>query len=115
MAAVREKTEHMKKLFFFRSSASSGGSNNSAPPKSKNEQLSWEVFSDSGVNNQAHGKTEDKKFRKQVADNQSSSDGPNLRRSRSMSSASFQFKDPAKSPSRSIAGDPYYQFEHSSR
>ncbi|KAI5401978.1 COP1-interactive protein 1 [Lathyrus oleraceus] len=105
----------MKKLFFFRSSASSGGSNNSAPPKSKNEQLSWEVFSDSGVNNQAHGKTEDKKFRKQVADNQSSSDGPNLRRSRSMSSASFQFKDPAKSPSRSIAGDPYHQFEHSSR
>ncbi|CAI8601554.1 unnamed protein product [Vicia faba] len=105
----------MKKLFFFRSSASSGGNNNSAPPKSKNEQLSWEVFSDSGVNNQAHGKTEDKNSRKQVADNQSSSDGPNLRRSRSMSSASFQFKDPAKSPSRSIAGDPYHQFEHSSR
>ncbi|XP_058774730.1 uncharacterized protein LOC131649002 [Vicia villosa] len=105
----------MKKLFFFRSSASSGGSNNSAPPKSKNEQLSWEVFSDSGVSNQTHGKTEDKKSRKQVADNQSSSDGPNLRRSRSMSSASFQFKDPAKSPSRSIAGDPYHQFEHSSR
>lgn len=107
----------MKKLFFFRSSASSGGSNNSAPPKSTNEQLSWEVFSDSGVNNQAHGKSEDKGFfsksRKQVADNQSSSAGPNLRRSRSMSSASFQVKDPTRSPTSSIASDPYHQFEHS--
>lgn len=107
----------MKKLFFFRSSASSGGSNNSAPPKSTNEQLSWEVFSDSGVNNQGHGKIEDKGFfsksRKQVADNHSSSAGPNLRRSRSMSSASFQVKDPTRSPTSSIASDPYHQFEHS--
>lgn len=114
----------MKKLFFFKSSASSSGSNNAAPPKATNKQLSWEIYSDSGLNDQAHGKTEDyfqsskglfSKSRKQVSDSQSSCGGPDLRRSRSLSSSSFHFKDPTRSPSSSIAGDQYHQFEHSLR
>jgi hypothetical protein len=32
-----------------------------------------------------------------------------------MSSASFHLKDPTRSPSSSIASDPYHQFEHSFR
>ncbi|KAJ1400233.1 hypothetical protein SESBI_29793 [Sesbania bispinosa] len=83
----------MKKLFFFKSSASSSGSNNETPSKSKNKQMAWEIFSDSGLNNQAH----------------------DLRRSRSLSSTAYQFKDPIRSPSSSIASDQYHQFEHSSR
>ncbi|XP_061357941.1 uncharacterized protein LOC133302214 [Gastrolobium bilobum] len=111
----------MKKLFFFKSSASSSGSNNGTPPKTTNKQVSWDNFSDSGMNNQAHGKSEDyfqspkglfSKSRKQVSDSQSSCGDPGLRRSRSLSSGAYQFKDPNRSPSSSIASDPYHQFEH---
>ncbi|TKY50606.1 hypothetical protein E2542_SST22110 [Spatholobus suberectus] len=113
----------MKKLFFFKSSASSSGSNNAAPPKSSNKQPSWDNFSDIGMNNLAYGKTEDyfqspkglfSKSRKHVSDSQSSCGGPDLRRSRSLSSSAYQFRDPTRSPS-SIVSDPYHQFEHSSR
>nr|KYP47074.1 hypothetical protein KK1_031304 [Cajanus cajan] len=75
----------MKKLFFFKSSASSSGSNHAAPPKSTNKQTG-----------------------------QSSCGGPDLRRSRSLSSSAYQFRDPTRSPS-SIVSDPYQQIEHSSR
>ena len=114
----------MKKLFFFKSSASSGGSNNAATPKSANKQIFWENSSDSGMNNQSHGKADNycqspkgffSKSRKQVSDSQSSCVAPALRRSRSLSSAAYQFKDPSRSPSSSIASDPYHHFEHSSR
>ncbi|XP_027365481.1 paramyosin [Abrus precatorius] len=110
----------MKKLFFFKSSASSSGSNNAAPPKSTNKQMAWDNFSDSGMNNQGQdyfqgSKGLFSKSRKQVFDSQSSCGGPGLRRSRSLSSSSHQFKDPTRSPSSSIASDPYHQFEHSSR
>ncbi|KAK7343253.1 hypothetical protein VNO77_11861 [Canavalia gladiata] len=114
----------MKKLFFFKSSASSSGSNNAAPAKSTNKHMAWENFSDNGMNNQAREKAEDyfqsskglfSKSRKQVFDSQSSCGGPDLRRSRSVSSSSYRFKDPTRSPSSSIASDAYHQFEHSSR
>ncbi|CAJ1977759.1 unnamed protein product [Sphenostylis stenocarpa] len=115
----------MKRLFFFKSSASSSGSNNSAvPPKSTNKQKAWDSFSEIGVNNQDYGKAEDyfqnpkglfSKSRKHVSDNQSSSGGPDLRRSRSLSSSACQFRDPTRSPSSGIVSDPYNQFEHSSR
>ncbi|KAH1140663.1 hypothetical protein GYH30_029509 [Glycine max] len=116
----------MKKFFFFKSSASSSGSNNdAAPPKSTNKQTAWDSFSDIGVNNnQAYGKTEDyfqspkgffSKSRKHVSDTQSSSAGPDLRRSRSLSSSAYQFRDPTRSPSSSIVSDPYQQVGHSSR
>ncbi|KAJ1385807.1 golgin subfamily B member 1-like [Sesbania bispinosa] len=55
------------------------------------------------------------KSRKQVSDSQSYCGGPDLRRSRSLSSTAYQFKDPIRSPSSSIASDQYHQFEHSSR
>ncbi|KAL2323866.1 hypothetical protein Fmac_022924 [Flemingia macrophylla] len=112
----------MKKLFFFKSSASSSGSNNGAPPKSTNKQTAWDNLSEIGVN-QAYGKTEDyfqsprglsSKSRKHASDSQSSSGGPDLRRCRSFSSSAYQFRDPSRSPS-SFVGDPYQQFEHSSR
>ncbi|KAK7390727.1 hypothetical protein VNO78_18767 [Psophocarpus tetragonolobus] len=84
----------MKKFFFFKSSASSSGSNNNAtPPKSTNKQPTWDSVSDIGMNNQAY----------------------DLRRSRSLSSSAYQFRDPTRSPSSSIVSDPYHQFEHSSR
>lgn len=115
----------MKKLFFFKSSSSSsGGSNSAAPPKSTNKQSSWEILSDSGVINQGRGKNEDyfhgtkgffSKSKKQASDSQSTCGGPDLRRSRSMSSASFHFTDPTRSPSSSTASDPYHKFEHSLR
>ncbi|RDX66984.1 hypothetical protein CR513_54193, partial [Mucuna pruriens] len=114
----------MKKLFFFKSSASSSGSNNATPSKPTNKQTAWDNFSDIGMNNQASGKTEDyfhspkglfSKSRKHVSDNQSSCGGPDLRRSRSLSSSACQFKDPTRSPSGSIVSDPYHQFDHSSR
>ncbi|KAK7310294.1 hypothetical protein RJT34_07714 [Clitoria ternatea] len=114
----------MKKLFFFKSSASSSGSNNAAPPKSTNKQTGWDNFSDNEMMNQGHGKTEDyfrstnglfSKPQKHASDNHSSCGVPDLRRSRSFSSSSYQLKDPTRSPSSSIASDPYHQFEHSSR
>ncbi|XP_057735889.1 uncharacterized protein LOC130951260 [Arachis stenosperma] len=114
----------MKKLLFFKSSASSGGGNNVATPKSTNKHTLWENSSDNGMNSQAHGKAENysqvpkglfSKSRKQVSDTHSSCAGPALRRSRSFSSAAYHLKDPSRSPSSSIASDPYHQFEHSSR
>ncbi|KAL2950448.1 hypothetical protein AAZX31_20G228100 [Glycine max] len=118
----------MKKFFFFKSSASSSGSNNdAAPPKSTNKQAAWDSFSDIGMNNnQAYGKTKSEdyfqspkgffsKSRKHVSDNQSSSAGPDLRRSRSLSSSAYQFRDSTRSPSSSIVSDPYQQVERSSR
>jgi len=115
----------MKKLFFFKSSASSSGSNNSAAPsKSTNKQKAWDSFSEVGMNNHAYGKADDyfqspkgllSKTRKHGSDDQSSSGGPDLRRSRSLSTSACQFRDPTRSPSSSIVTDPYHQFEHSSR
>ncbi|KAK7270118.1 hypothetical protein RIF29_23033 [Crotalaria pallida] len=112
----------MKKLFFFKSSASSSGSNNATPTK---KQTSWENSSDNGMNNQANGKDEDyfqspnglfsTKSRKQVSDSPRSSGGPRLARSRSLSSSALQFKDPSRSPSSSVASDPFQQYAHSSR
>ncbi|KAE9611590.1 hypothetical protein Lalb_Chr06g0164081 [Lupinus albus] len=113
----------MKKLFFFKSSASSSGSNHATPPKSTSKQVGWEKLSDNGMNNQAHTKSGDyfrspkglfSKSRKKVSDSPRSSGGPGLTRSRSMSSSAFQFKDPSRSPSSSIASDPYHQFEYPS-
>ncbi|KAF7811431.1 golgin subfamily B member 1-like [Senna tora] len=112
----------MKKLFFFKSSASSSGNSNAVPSRSTNKQISWENLSESGLYSQAHGRGEDSfqspkglfsKSRKQVCDNQGSSSEPGLRRSRSLSSAAYQFKDQNRSPSF-IASDRYHQFEHSS-
>jgi len=115
----------MKKLFFFKSSASSsGGNNNGTPPKSTNKQKAWDSFSEVGTNNQAYGKADDYfqspkglscKTRKHGSDEKSSCGGPDLRRSRSLSSSACQFRDPTRSPSSSIVSDPYHQFEHSSR
>ncbi|OIW12774.1 hypothetical protein TanjilG_24707 [Lupinus angustifolius] len=114
----------MKKLFFFKSSASSSGSNHTTPPKSTSKQVGWENLSDEGMNNQAHSKAEDyfrspkglfSKSRKQVSDSPRSSGGPSLTRGRSLSLSAIQFKDPNRSPSSSIASDPYHQFEYPSR
>ncbi|CAI9091507.1 OLC1v1026560C1 [Oldenlandia corymbosa var. corymbosa] len=70
----------MKKLFFFRSSSSSGSNNNKSSPTSTHEQGYLDIQPDGG---------EKSRNKKQVPENNTATNAPFLRRSRSSSSAAI--------------------------
>ncbi|KAI9118832.1 hypothetical protein K1719_010277 [Acacia pycnantha] len=113
----------MKKLFFFKSSASSSGNNNAVPPRPISKQICCENSSDNGLYGQAYGRAEDSlqspkelfsKSQKRVSDSQGSGSGPILRRSRSLSTSTYQGKDHNRSPSL-FSSDQYHPYENSSQ
>ncbi|XVF75449.1 hypothetical protein PTKIN_Ptkin13bG0189800 [Pterospermum kingtungense] len=119
----------MKKLFFFKSSSSSGNSN-AVPSPSADKQLYWDNTLESGLDNQ-HGVAEYSlhsprnlfgKSRKQISDNPSFSNSSCLRRSRSLTSATFlddglgqQNISSSNDQNRSPNITPNQQYDHSSR
>ncbi|XVE69018.1 hypothetical protein DITRI_Ditri09bG0116000 [Diplodiscus trichospermus] len=108
----------MKKLFFFKSS-SSGSNSSDVPSPSADKQANWENSLEGGLNDP---KPLFGKSGKQICDSPSFSNGSNLRRSRSLSSAvflvdglgdhDFSF---SKYQNRSPSINPQQQYDHPSR